>query len=181
MKLFQSEAFFWSRNTEGFVKGPVDHVIGFMRATGLVGDPAQIDRTLTSMGQRPTQPPTVDGWPGGLQWLSAQGMVDRANLLNYLTEQSESLQAGLGIHALSLLPAPDADAGATVDALARRLRVDLTTPERTTLVTYLDTERDNAGTVSASPFDPQGDPPEAERRVRGLLWILGQHPTYQTR
>ena len=40
---------------------------------------------------------------------------------------------------------------------------------------------DGNGTVSDDPFDPQGNAAEAERRVRGLLWILGQHPTYQTR
>ena len=181
MKLFQSEAFFWSKGTEGFVKGPVHHITGFMRATGLVADPSQIDRRLEAMGHRPTQPPTVDGWPGGTQWLSAQGMVDRANILNYVTEQSETLQTNLGLTALALLPAPDANGAATVDALSQRLRVTLSAAERTTLVTYLDTERNNAGTVTPSPFDPQGDPPEAERRVRGLLWILGQHPTYQTR
>jgi len=181
MKLFQSEAFFSSLARVGFVKGPVEHIAGFMRATNLVGDPAQIDRRLALMGHRPTQPPTVDGWPGGTQWLSAQGMVDRANMLNYVTEQAEGLQNGLGITALALLPAPGANSGATVDSLAERLQVALSASERTELMTYLDTERDNAGVVTPDPFDPTGDAPEAERRVRGLLWILGQHPTYQTR
>ena len=181
MKLFQSEAFYSDQAKSGFVKGPVEHILGFMRATNLVAVPASIDNRLNLMGHRPTQPPTVDGWPGGTQWLSAQGMVDRANLLNFVTEQAESLQAGLNIFALDLLPAPDADSAATVSALAERLNVTLSTEEETALVTYLDTERASNGTVSPDPFDPQGNSAEAERRVRGLLWILAQHPTYQTR
>lgn len=181
MKLFQSEAFYSDMAKDGFVKGPVEHIAGFMRATNLVADPAQIDRRLQLMGHRPTQPPTVDGWPGGTQWLSAQGMVDRANILNYVTEQAEGFQSGLNIAALDLLPAPDADSAATVDALAERLHVTISEEERTRLITYLDTERASNGTVSDDLFDPQGNTAEAERRVRGLLWILAQHPTYQTR
>jgi len=181
MKLFLSEAFYSAKANEGFVKGPVEHIVGFMRATNLVGRQNEIDNALRLMGHRPTQPPTVDGWPGGTQWLSAQGMVDRANLLNYVTEQAESIQTGMGVKALDLLPTPAATSAATVDALAERLNVQLGAAERTTLITYLDTERDSSGNVTTVPFDPVGDAPEAERRVRGLLWILGQHPTYQTR
>ncbi|MDA1194239.1 MAG: DUF1800 family protein [Planctomycetota bacterium] len=181
MKLFQSEAFFSAEAQAGIVKGPIEHVVGFTRTTGLVGNPSEIDRRLQLMGNRLTQPPTVDGWPGGTQWLSAQGMLDRANLLNYLTEQSEGLQASLSITALQLLPAPDADSTATVDSLITRLRVTPSDAERTALITYLDTERDNGGVVTPDLFDPVGDPTEAENRVRGLLWILGQHPTYQLR
>jgi uncharacterized protein (DUF1800 family) len=181
VKLFQSEAFFSAKAKAGFVKGPVEHITGFMRATSLVGDPGTIDNALRLMGHRPTQPPTVDGWPGGTQWLSAQGMVDRANLLNYLTEQAQNLQNGLGVTALDLLPTPAATSAETVDALTERLNVQVGATERTSLITYLDTERDSGGTVTPSPFDPVGNGGEAENRVRGLLWILAQHPTYQTR
>ena len=179
--LFQSEAFFSAAAREQFVKGPVEHITGFMRATNLIGNPVNIDSALRLMGHRPTQPPTVDGWPGGTQWLSAQGMVDRANVLHRVTERERTLQTSLNIAALDLLPTPDADAGATVDALALRLNVPLTPAERTELITYLDTQRDNGGTVTPDPFDPVGDPATAEDRVRNLLWILGQHPTYQIR
>ena len=181
MKMLGSEAFFSAKAKSGFVKGPVEHITGFMRATNLIGSPNTIDTSLRLMGHRPTQPPTVDGWPGGTQWLSAQGMVDRANLLNYLTEQAEGIQSGQGITALQLLPAPDAASAATVDSLATRLNVQLSATERTECITYLDTERDSSGVVTPDPFDPVGDTSEAESRVRGLLWVLAQHPTYQTR
>ena len=108
-------------------------------------------------------------------------MVDRANLLQYVTEQARSIQTDLSITALQLLPAADADSGQTVDALAQRLNVPLTASERTELMTYLDTQRNNSGVVSDDPFNPVGAPATAEDRVRGLLWVLGQHPTYQVR
>lgn len=181
VKLFQSETFFSALARESLVKGPLEHVMGFMRATNLLGDPRAIDPALTLMGHRPTQPPTVDGWPGGTQWLSGQGMVDRANLIHYLTVSAESLQANLGIFALALLPAPGADSGATVDAIAARLHVPLTPAERATCTTYLDTQRSNGGAVTNDPFNPTGNPGEAEDRVRGLLYILAQHPSYMIR
>jgi hypothetical protein len=108
-------------------------------------------------------------------------MVDRANMLHYLTVTAQGLQANLGITALALLPAPDADAGLTVDEMARRLNVPLTPTERTDCTAYLDTSRDNAGNVTSDPFDPIGAPAVAEERLRGLLWILAQHPNYQVR
>jgi len=181
MTLFQSEAFYSAAAREQFVKGPVEHIAGFMRATNLVGSPGNLDSDLELMGHRPTQPPTVDGWPGGTQWLSAQGMVDRANILHRVTEEERALQGSLNIAALDLLPAPNADAGAAVDAMALRLNVPLTPAERTELVTFLDTQRDRDGTVTPDPFDPQADRTTAEDRLRNLLWILGQHPTYQIR
>ena len=79
------------------------------------------------------------------------------------------------------LPAPDADSSAVVDEISSRLNVPLTPAEKTECMEYLDSERDNNGNVTQDPFDPQGDPTEAEDRVRGVLWILGQHPDYMIR
>jgi len=47
-------------------------------------------------------------------------------------------------------------------------------------VDYLNTERQNDGTVVADPFDGS-DAGHLDERVRGLLWILAQHPTYHLR
>jgi hypothetical protein len=138
------------------------------------------------MGQRPTQPPGVDGWPGGTQWLSGQGMVDRANTVNYLTEQAQGIQGNLNIFARDLLPGMPGTSTEAVTTLAQRLNVTLSPAEVTEATTYLDTQRDNNGNVTPSPFD-QLDPlvaaglTEIEDRVRGLLWILAQHPTYIVR
>ena len=81
------------------------------------------------MDHRPTQPPGVDGWPGGTQWLSGQGMVDRANTLNYLTEQAQTIQANLNIFARDLLPAVPGTSNAAVAALVERLNIQLSPAE----------------------------------------------------
>jgi uncharacterized protein (DUF1800 family) len=177
--LFKSEAFYSAKSKAGLVKGPVDHNVGFIRATGLVIRVGALDAALSIEGQRPTQPPTVNGWPVGTEWLSAQGMLDRANVvLTCIADRTR--QANGGVDVSDLLPPGTPTSGEVVDALAARLRVTLSASERAACVTYLDTQRLSDGTVVSSPFDPN-NPTHVDERVRGLLYVLAQHPTYQIR
>jgi hypothetical protein len=177
--LFLSEAFYSEKAREGLVKSPVEHAVGFVRSTGLTIRVGTLDSTLVALGQRPTQPPTVNGWPGGPLWLSAQGMIDRTNhVRNCIT--ARTLQAGLGIDAAALLPSPNATSAEVVDALADRLKVVLAPPEHDRCVEYLDTQRLGDGTVVPDPFDPT-NATDIDERVRGLLYVLAQHPTYLVR
>ena len=79
--IFTSKAFFSDRAKEGLVKSPVEHHIGFVRATGLNVPLVSLDFSLFSTYQRPTRPPDVNGWPSGERWLSAAGMLERANFI----------------------------------------------------------------------------------------------------
>jgi uncharacterized protein (DUF1800 family) len=177
--LFKSEAFYSAKSRACLVKGPVDHGVGFVRSTGLVIRLGTLDAALAIEGQRPTQPPTVNGWPIGTEWLSAQGMLDRANVvLTCVTDRTR--QAAAGVDVAALLPPGTPTSGEVVDALAARLRVTLSTSERDACVTYLDTQRLSDGSVVPSPFDP-ANPTHVDERVRGLLYVLAQHPTYQLR
>jgi uncharacterized protein (DUF1800 family) len=178
-KLFKSQAFFSARARDGLVKGPVHHAIGFIRETGLRIRYSNLDNRLTATGQRPTQPPTVNGWPSGDLWLSAQGMLDRANLVEACIADRAN-QAAAGIDPADLLPPGTPTSSETVDALAALLRVTLSPADHTACVTYLDTHRQNDGTVVPSPFDPT-NPQHVDERVRGLLYVLANHPTYQIR
>lgn len=178
--LLQSEAFFSAVARVGFSRPPVHMALGFIRSTNLIGDPRALDNAFTLMGHRPTMPPVVDGWPEGPAWYHAQGMVDRANVLDYLTVGAKGIQDALGLSAAALLPHPTATSAEVVDALAQRLRVTLSPDERTELITYLDTTRTTEGVVVPDPFDP-ANLAQVEVKIRGLLWILGQHPTYQLR
>jgi hypothetical protein len=59
--------------------------------------------------------------------------------------------------------------------------VKLLPAERTSLITYLDTSYNaTTGVTTSSPFDPNNTTHVSER-VRGLLYILAQHPTYAIR
>jgi uncharacterized protein (DUF1800 family) len=62
------------------IRMPVDYGIGLVRATGLMVDAGRMRAELLSLAQVPGEPPSVFGWPQGEQWLSAAGMVERANL-----------------------------------------------------------------------------------------------------
>ncbi len=174
--LFLSEAFYSDKARQGFVKSPVEHAIGFVRATGLLApERSVIDPALNLLGQRPTQPPSVAGWPLDEAWLSAAGLVDRANLTNSILA-ARTFQTGLGITAASLLPPLPATSAQIVDALASRLNVTVSPAERAAYVAYLD--QNAAG--QADPFDAS-NPTDVDQRLRGLLYALAQHPTYTVR
>lgn len=176
--LFLSEAFYSDRAREGLVKSPVDYALGFVRTTGLWIQERAMDPGLDAMGQRITQPPTVNGWPVGEAWLSAQQMVARANGINYALAQRD-FQAGLGISVASLLPPGSPSSAQVVDALLGHLNLEASSSDRTRYITYLDTAVVN-GVPTADPFDPAsyGD---VELRVRGLLYVMTQHPRYAIR
>jgi uncharacterized protein (DUF1800 family) len=178
--LFRSEAFYSDRSKQGLVKSPVEFALGFVRATNLQVPMDDLDDGVAAAGQRPTMPPNVNGWPGGTLWLSSQSMIERANFVRECITHRE-LQTQLGVDVASLLPPPgQRSAGEVVDALATLLRVPLSTAERDLCVTYLDTQRQSNGTVVASPFDAT-NPTHVDERVRGLLYVLAQHPAYHVR
>jgi hypothetical protein len=176
--LFLSEAFYSSRAKAGFVKAPVDHMLGFVRSTGLWSQERAMDTGLTLLGQRPTQPPTVNGWPVGTAWLSAQQMVDRANGVNFVLGQ-RAFQAGLGQSAGQLMPPGTPSSAEVVDALLGVMNLEASASEHAAYVTYLDT-RVVGGVPTPDPFDP-ANPSDVDLRVRGLLYVLSQHPTYPIR
>jgi uncharacterized protein (DUF1800 family) len=179
-KILLSEAFFSERSRTGLAKSPIEYAAGLIRSTGLEIRVSTLDSYLRDLGHRPTQPPTVDGWPEGALWFSAQGMVDRANLANVVTEEHEWSQKQDGITAASILPASARTAAEVVDTLVALLNVKPSEDDRTDWIDFLNTSRQNDGTVVTSPFD-RDDANQVEARVRGLLYILAQHPTYHLR
>jgi uncharacterized protein (DUF1800 family) len=195
--LFKSEAFYSPTSKAGRVKGPVEHLVGFCRATGLtpidnkaVTDPAAwpqnvlrtVDGFLVACAQRPSQPPSVNGWPVSEEWLSAQNMLDRVNAVREcIRDRNDQLAANGGIDPARALLSANPTSLEAVDQLALLLRVDLTDAERTQLATYLDTSYNaTTGQVTPSPFSANNATHVSER-VRGLLYILVQHPTYAVR
>lgn len=182
-QMFNSEAFFSKRARGAFVKSPVDFGIGLVRSTGLEIGNSLMEARLADMGQRQTEPPTVDGWPGGSLWLSAQALLQRTNLAHVATIGYASLQAGVGIELTSLVPDP-ADGQSlsevAVDTFVERLSVDVTPQDRADLIAFLDTAPVEDGDPVASPLD-EADAPTLEARLRDLVYVLAQHPTYHVR
>lgn len=178
-RIFLSTAFFSDRAKEGIIKSPVEHHIGFMRTTGLTLSPNRIDSSLNDSGHRPSQPPTVNGWPSGEFWLSSQGMLERANFLRDCVYYShESAQSGYDV-GLSLVPANRTQDHEVVDHIAWLLQVQLQPDQRQECIDYLNTDRNSSGDF-ADPWDFY-DATDRDKKIRGLLYIMGQHPTYQIR
>ncbi len=179
-KLLLSEALFSPRARNAFAKSPLDFAVGFERSTGLHIRVRDLDSRLVSQGQRPTQPPTVDGWPTGPLWLSGQAMVERINFAHACISDT-TRQRGVGIEVAAILPpAPQRTAESVVDTVSALLDVSLLAEDRTDLVDYLNTQRLADGSVIISPFDGASQE-HLDTRVRGLLYALAQHPSYQVK
>lgn len=176
-RVLMSRAFFLAKRST--VRSPVETSIGFLRATGLRMPLSRLETQLRQMGQLPTQPPDVNGWPGGKRWLSAQAMVEHANLLRFsITERSH--QQNSGFLSTSLVPSADASADQVVAHWVGRLRLDVSEEERASFVDFLNSVRDSGGAVTSDEFDAS-ESRHLDERVRGLLYVLGQHPSFLTR
>jgi len=177
--LLQSQAFYSPQARQGHISSPIEHAVGFIRSTGMRMPISLLASLLRYMGQVPTQPPTVEGWPGGTFWLASQDIVERANFVAHAIS-ARSYQAQNGFSWSDVLPpSGQRSAEQVVDAMADLLFVQLNSQERADYIEYLETEMLEGGAVQSSPFVASSS--QLEERVRGLLYILAQHPTYMTR
>jgi hypothetical protein len=175
--LFLSRAFYSDTAKRAIVASPVDYAVGFVHTTGLLIPPEALDTPLAGMEHRPSQPPSVNGWPSGEAWLSAQGMVNRANFLRRVVIERH-YQGNNGFKVA--MPAGTPTAEQVVDHFAGLFGVELSDAERARSVRLLNTRVDNSGNVTDNPF-VASDPRHVDERVRGLLFVLGQHPQYLVR
>ena len=80
--VLRSRAFHEGRGQRGRVVGPVEFVVGAVRALELF-EPAPSTLLLaewaTRLGEDLFYPPNVGGWPGGRSWISAGAMIGRTN------------------------------------------------------------------------------------------------------
>ena len=179
-RMFRSEAFYAAASRRALVKSPVEFGLGFIRETGLDIAPSTLTSQLSTLGQVPTQPPTVNGWPQGSLWFSAQSMADRMNLV-YLCIENTNAQRTAGIEVADILPPVDQrTAPAVVDRLEELLGLSLSTTEEQACLDYLNSVRSSDGSSNASPFDGTNQS-HLDERVRGLLYVLAAHPSYQVR
>jgi hypothetical protein len=80
--VLRSRAFHEGRGGRGRVVGPVEFVVGAVRALELF-EPAPSTLLLAEwaarLGQDLFYPPNVGGWPGGRSWISTGAMIGRTN------------------------------------------------------------------------------------------------------
>jgi uncharacterized protein (DUF1800 family) len=79
--LFKSDAFKTSRFEK--VKSPIETVVGTMRMVGDWTEPKPgfepIFDEMKHMGQEPLNPPSVEGWHTGKEWIDGGTLVERIN------------------------------------------------------------------------------------------------------
>ncbi len=81
--LFNSDYFKSDRARYSRVKGPVELLVGAIRMAGSYQKPTFGAQKLADqalyMGQGLLQPPTVEGWHEGMEWIDSGSLVERVN------------------------------------------------------------------------------------------------------
>jgi hypothetical protein len=84
--MFQSDYFKSEQARYTRVKGPVELLVGAVRLAGTYRPPAQgieelVNQTLY-MGQGLCEPPSVEGWHEGIEWIDSGVLVERVNFVS---------------------------------------------------------------------------------------------------
>jgi uncharacterized protein (DUF1800 family) len=88
-RILQSDAFFAAANLRSRVLGPVEFVVGPVRALELLEPPPStlvLADWSARLGQDLFYPPNVGGWPGGRSWLTTRALIGRANYASALVD-----------------------------------------------------------------------------------------------
>ena len=83
--LFNSDYFKSLQGRQARVRGPVELVVGAVRLAGSYVTPTmgidQVAQQASYMGQGLLQPPTVEGWHEGEEWVDSGALVERVNFV----------------------------------------------------------------------------------------------------
>ncbi len=176
-KILKSKAMYSSRSIKGKVKSPVEFMFAFLHQTGIAlsddaGTAAARMRTsMTDMGQTLVEPPDVNGWPTGVQWLGSQSQLERINFLNLAVQELDDVAADLD----PLLP-PSGERSPTelVDHIATLLDVRLSGNARTQFINFVTTQQDDAGQTVPFAYDENNDD-HVKQKSRDLIWLIAQY------
>ena len=160
------------------VKGPVEMVVGAIRMSGNYQNPAlgieKVSDTMLYMGQGLLQPPTVEGWHEGSEWIDSGALVERVNFaareLSDVTSPGvrsiiDRLQAGADHGVLE----PSDLADRCLDLLGP---IEVSDETHSVLVQYANRH----GSLDLNDHKP-GD--EAEQRVGNMLRVVAATREYQ--
>ncbi|HEV8058231.1 MAG TPA: DUF1800 domain-containing protein [Gemmataceae bacterium] len=85
--ILRSQAFFADRNIKRRIVGPVEFVVGPIRALELFDPPPStlvLAEWIARLGQDLFYPPNVGGWSGGRTWLTTRSLIARTNYASAL-------------------------------------------------------------------------------------------------
>ena len=175
--LFNSDYFKSQGARYARVKGPVELLVGAIRMAGSYQEPTFGAQHLADqafyMGQGLLQPPTVEGWHEGMEWIDSGSLVER---VNFAARQLSDV-SNPGVRAIIDRLAADGEGVLTPQRLVERC-LDLVGPIEVS-------EGTNASLVRYASRDGdldlnghnQGD--GAERRVGNMLRLIASTREYQ--
>jgi uncharacterized protein (DUF1800 family) len=173
---FNSDFFKEARFTR--VKGPVELMVGGMRLSGAMTSPTEkmieASDLCGFMGQEILNPPTVEGWHTGSEWINSGALVDRVNFGARLLSDLEMPGVRAMIDRLS-----DLDGGTFTPKELVDSCLDMMGP-----ITMADEESYSSlvghvarqGDLSLKNYERGG---EAEGRVAELLGLIASTREYQ--
>jgi hypothetical protein len=180
--IFTHPAFYSERAYHAVVKSPVEIIVGFLRsleadvATEAPQRALQLANRLVGVQQAAGQvlfnPPDVEGWPGGREWISTTALITR---YNFAEQAIRGAYPGVSVNVARLLQRHGLnDPAAIVDYfVGLMVDGDLTAAQRQTLLAFL-TLNDN-GSRGAFRLDEQ----MINKKVRGLIHLIATTPQYQ--
>jgi uncharacterized protein (DUF1800 family) len=117
--VLRSKLFFSAENLRNRVAGPVEYVVGAVRALELTDPPPStllLAEWVARIGQDLFYPPNVGGWNEGRAWLSSRSIVARANFADALV--AGELWSPTRIHPIEELPARHGKAADVSESVA---------------------------------------------------------------
>lgn len=171
--MFTSPAFFDPRYVARQIKNPIEFVVGLVRALEAPLDVQDYADAAAAMGMELYNPPDVNGWPGGEEWISSFTLLERIRLVRQLVARGQGGIVG-GLDTRKII---SGNFIGNNDELADHflLRFLHRIPEgnlRAELLKYL-----AAGTRAASVLrlaDGQRD-----EKIRGMIRLILCSPEYQ--
>ena len=171
--LFHSD--FFKQSAFRRVKSPVEMVVGSARLSGSFDFPEVEDIQLgfqaNFMGQRILDPPSVEGWHTGTEWINTAGLVNRINFaVDLFSDHSKT-----GVREIvdrieaqgNLSPEGFVDSGLEMMGC-------LQASERTRTELY-----DHASTLGNLRFDAEPDKAESTSRIIEMMQLIASTREYQ--
>ena len=176
--LFLSDYFTSDKARYARIKGPVELLVGAIRQAGSYRTPTlgvhQLAYQGFFMGQGLLQPPSVEGWHEGIEWIDSGSLVER---VNFVAQELSSLDKP-GVRAIIARLAAENDGVLTPEQLVDQC-LDLLGPvavEDDTRAALVDFAAEGGGALNLSGHQA-GD--AAEQRVSNMLRVIASTREYQ--
>ena len=175
--LFNSDFFRSQSSWYAKVKSPVELVAGVLRLTGELDRPRPqiLDRYFQAvyMGQRLNNPPTVEGWHEGTEWIDSGALVERVNFAAQQLGDANKPGVRAMIGWIAANDEADASPEGLVDTCLDQVgAVSVSDETRRVLVDFASQSGDEQ-------LGSDGPDEEATRRIAGVLQMVASTHEFQ--